>query len=116
MVSWHKYLGIKDPFSKWVLSPSNGNGYLPLHVLCRPQSDYIMDKSGHIIVDRVCRFELLDSDIKEVYARLGMETKGLPHHKASERGHYKEYYTTPESISAVSRMFAEDIRRFDYVF
>ena len=117
MVSWYHYLNSETEFSKWILSPDIGlRKHIPLKRILRPQSDYITDNTGQIIVDKVIRFEQFRRDFKEVCAILDLRIGSFPHVRKAIRKPYKEYYNTTESIASVRNMFAKDINRFEYEF
>ncbi|HIK31249.1 MAG TPA: sulfotransferase family 2 domain-containing protein [Oscillatoriales cyanobacterium M59_W2019_021] len=79
-----------------------------------PQSDWIVDNSGEILVDFVGRFESLEGDFKVVCDRLNRNVE-LPHKKKSERRSYQSYYDR-ESQEIIAEWFREDIDRFGYQF
>jgi len=79
-----------------------------------PQSDWITDADGRVLVDFICRFENLDDDFAEVCRRIGRDVH-LPHLKQSRHGSYRDYYD--DRIRAiVEHLFHEDIQRFGYRF
>ena len=81
-----------------------------------PQSDWITDASGNVLVQFVGRFESLPADFEHVKQRLGIAAE-LPHVKASTRGPYRDYYEDqPEARRIVAQAFAADIQRFEYSF
>jgi len=116
MVSWYHYLGVKRDFAQWVLSPDPGWSHITREVLLRPQTDYLTDRSGRIIVDKVIHFKQLYSGLRSIDSNLFGQIEHQPRERNSKRGPYRTYYSTPESISAVEKMFAEDISRFKFAF
>ncbi len=92
--------GNKDPF------------YYDIPKMFMPQSDWITDHDGQIIVEFICRFENLNDDFNHVCKKLG-KTVSLPHIKASKRGHYRDYYDE-ETVEIVARWFKKDIKTFAY--
>jgi len=116
MISWYHYLDVKVEFCKWVISPYSFKKYVPLERLIKPQMDYITDKSGKVIVDKIMRFESFKNDFNSVCKTLGIIYEQLPHLKKAERRPYQEYYTTAESILAVKNMFSKDIELLKYEF
>ena len=80
----------------------------------QPQSDWITDLNGKILVNYICRFENLDDDFSYVCRKLG-KSVSLPHVKASEHGHYSDYYDE-ETIKIVASWFKKDIQNFGYLF
>ena len=79
-----------------------------------PQMGWISDESGKMIVDYVCRFESLSSDIQQVCERLNIAFD-LPHLKSSKRGRYQDYYDQ-STKAIVEDWFAQDIKQFSYTF
>lgn len=79
-----------------------------------PQVDWICDEQGTILVNFVCHFENLNQDFEHVCRQLGKKAT-LPHLKASKRDSYQKYYDD-ETIAIVAHWFAEDIKRFNYLY
>jgi chondroitin 4-sulfotransferase 11 len=79
-----------------------------------PQSDWISDQEGRILVDHVCRFENLSDDFDYVCKKLKKSVK-LPHLKASKRGCYRDYYDDA-AAEIVAHYFSNDIEQFGYRF
>jgi len=79
-----------------------------------PQTDWITDHDGQILVDYICRFENISHDFSYVCGILG-KTVSLPHIKASKRDHYTVYYDK-ETIEIIASWFREDIKRFGYEY
>jgi hypothetical protein len=68
-----------------------------------------------MLVDFVGRFENFASDLREVYNRLGLGLKSIPHENRSVRGDYSSFYT-PETEMIVRKRFERDIEYFGYEF
>jgi hypothetical protein len=85
------------------------------HVQWEPQCSFIYDNNGAPLTDFVGRFETLASDVRTVCARLGVEFDALPHHNASDRGPYRNYYT-PESRAQIEDMYGDDLDLLGYAF
>jgi len=71
---------------------------------------------GEIAVDRVCRYESLDQDVREVWGRLGLPGEpALPHAKGGTRprGSYAAYYDD-DTAARVAELFAPMIRDLGY--
>jgi hypothetical protein len=77
-----------------------------------PQTDWIADRDGQILVDFICRFEKLEQDFECVCKKLG-KTAELSHFKTTKHSHYRDYYNQ-ETREIVSSWFEKDIRNFDY--
>jgi hypothetical protein len=85
------------------------------HVQWEPQSSFVVDLDGELLVDFIGRFEALDSDMSRVLSRLGLAPDVTPHRNASDRRAYASYYTA-ECQAQVEDMYREDIDRFGYAF
>ncbi len=80
-----------------------------------PQTDWISDARGEVIVDFVGKFESLQDDFNEICKQIGRPRKMLPHVKKSDRGHYRDYYSE-ESEKVVADWFSRDTELFGYRF
>lgn len=79
-----------------------------------PQTDWLTDQQGNILVNFIGRFENLEDDFRQICERLN-RSAALPRLKSSQRGDYRDYYNS-ETIEIVARWFIKDIERFDYKF
>lgn len=95
-----------------------------------PQTDYLYDDEGRLLVDFVGRFETLQRDFAQVAKRLDLPELELPHRNMSRptpslwqrlfgkrraRQPYQTYYT--ESLrEQVAEHYTTDIERFGYAF
>ena len=81
-----------------------------------PQTDYLVDLNGNLIVDFIGHYETLQQDFDHCCQRIGVPGIELPHRrKAEDRLVYREYYT-PDTQALVSRAFARDIEMLGYEF
>lgn len=95
-------------FVRGWLTPENAAGWV--HFV--PQSHFICDATGEIMIDFVGRYENLAADFRAVAARLGLEA-ALPLRNQSERAGFAAYYD-PESQEIVRRVYQRDIEVFGY--
>lgn len=83
------------------------------------QRDGLTDLEGNIIVNKVMRFEsMLDDweDVREeVLRRTSVALGDLPHLNKARRLDYRDYYDE-QAHDTVARIFADDIRTFNYSF
>ena len=84
----------------------------PLHFA--PQTEWVSDERGNLMVDFIGYFERFEEDFQEVCRHIGVQKK-LPHKNKSSRGDYRAYYTD-ETAQIISDYFASDIERFGYHF
>ena len=98
-------------FLQWL----KGSGPHCVHPLdLRPQKDWFIDDSGHIVVDFIGRFETLEADFAIICQNIGLSLV-LPHVNRSDHGHYREYYDQ-EGRDFVARIFSDDIKTWAYKF
>jgi hypothetical protein len=107
-----------DPieFNEWV-KRAYGNQdafYYDNPKMFMPQTNWITDEKGNILVDEIIHFENLENEFNKVLEKLGKNVT-LPHVKKSDRGIYRDYYEE-ETIAIVKNWFEQDIERFDYRF
>lgn len=79
-----------------------------------PQTDWIVDKDGNVIVDEIIHFENIEEEFNDVLVKIGKQAF-LPHIKKSNRGGYRQYYDEG-TTEIVRNWFERDIERFDYQF
>ena len=79
-----------------------------------PQTDWICDEQGNVLVDFVGRFETLEQDFLAVCRATG-RTASLPHLKPSGRGDYRSIYSD-DAAAIVETWFLRDITKFGYRF
>jgi len=124
MVSYFVYAGHgeKYSFDDWLVNhfptpkdekwPMRKSGYR----MIMPQTDYILDADGKLIVDYVGKFENINDDFQEACKLAGLPAGELPSKNVSKKSkHYSEYYT-PELRARVAEIYALEIEMFDYTF
>lgn len=79
-----------------------------------PQTDWLSDQQGNILVDEVYHFETLAEDFKTLRQKFSLEAQ-LPHLKASKPVDYRRYYDE-KSRAIVESCFAQDLKKFNYQF
>ncbi|EAU71497.1 hypothetical protein BL107_08189 [Synechococcus sp. BL107] len=87
------------------------------HVQWMPQTDFILDQDGTLLVDKIGRLENIEKDSHEVFDILGVcreQTKNF-HANRSERKSIDHYYDQ-ESIEMVGEIYSSDINYLNYSF
>lgn len=80
----------------------------------RQQCNWLYADDGTMLVKHLGRFETYEQDATEILRLIG-RAEDIPHHNATERKSYQNYYTD-ELIQAVAEMYATDIDRFGYTY
>jgi hypothetical protein len=80
----------------------------------RQQQDFLVDESGHLLVDFVGRHERIDADFREICHRLKI-CAPLKSLNGSRHEDYRTYYDR-RTIRLVADHFRDDIERFEYTF
>lgn len=109
----HNGLFERDPQAAMRRVLANPQNQSAVHY--RPQSDFVTDEQGQIIVSALCRVERLHEDFAAVCKRVGLPPLALEQRNASVHRRYTEYYD-PELREAVGALYGEDIARFGYRF
>jgi hypothetical protein len=80
----------------------------------RPQTDFICDADGRMLMDFLGRYERLNEDFAAVAKKLHRDV-ALPMTNVSRRSRYADYYT-PETRDLVAQLYSRDIERLGYSF
>lgn len=78
------------------------------------QSHYVYDIDGNQIVDRIAKFENIQTDFQEITANLNLNVK-IQHLNKTNHSSFQSYFTK-ESQQRVAELWREDIERFEYTF
>lgn len=78
------------------------------------QADWLKDYNDEIHIQKVIKFENLESDFSDVTNYLQLNIK-LPHYNMTKKKIYYEFYDE-ESINIISEYFKEDIKLFKYQY
>lgn len=106
-----RFLEDYDTFESFVTGCLQ-NGFMIHHPVFRPQSWFLCDWKGDLMVDFLGRFESLDEDFATVAHRLGLDAS-LP--VINQSAPAKEApVVSPAVREVLSRVYAEDYRLFGY--
>lgn len=105
-----------EDFLRWKLDPARPYQY-HVDTSITPQTDYLIDLHGEIVVDFIGRYERLHQDFGEVCARIGIEPPQLPHARQAKdrKKDYRSYYSDA-TAELVAGHFARDIQMLGYGF
>jgi chondroitin 4-sulfotransferase 11 len=79
-----------------------------------PQTWWLQDKQGELMVDQIYHFENLHDDFKALCSRLNIAAE-LPHLKASKKVDYRRFYDDATQ-EIVTSHFKNDLKQFNYQF
>lgn len=128
--SFYRYLNYatKHSFNEFVIEFVNQSKLPNLDWFIAPQSNYLCDMQGNLLVDFVGRFENLQEDFNRVCEILELEKRELPVTNQSKAGiakdgslidlskiPYQDHYDS-ETIEIVNRLYHRDITMFGYSF
>jgi len=86
------------------------------HVQWEPQSAFLENENGEILVDFIGRFENYENDVRSLLLQLQISgIDEIPHRKRASRAHYRDYYDA-ESEEMVRDIYQQDIVKFNYEF
>lgn len=94
-----------------------GEGCFRNHLLFIPQSEFIVNAEGDIVVDFLGHFESLHKDIEPIRDTLQLKNE-LPsiNKSMNERGCYRDYYKSSKSIDIIESVYRQDIKLFEYEY
>ena len=82
-----------------------------------PQSFWVTDRRGDLLVDELYRFEELSSALSAIAERLGVSSPAaIPTRRKSSRASLRALYQDCEMVELVERLYAQDSARFGYRF
>jgi len=104
-------------FSQWLdLCLRNRDSfYIKNPLMLAPQSYWLCDDSGRLLVAKLLRFERLAEDFTRLCFEIGLDAAELPHLKKTERKHYSAYFSERDA-DLVGRIYRDDINAFGYRF
>ena len=109
-------------FESWVMEhfptardeswPRRSDAYR--HVM--PQTDFLLDDQGELLLDFVGRFENIAEDFPRACELAGVQSGcPKPRNVGGKRGHYSDFYT-PKLQQRVAEMYAPEIEMFGYSY
>lgn len=114
-VSLYRHLGPDMPFGEWVsgwlrerLAAEEG---APKRWFVRPQSEYLCDPAGALLVQDVLRFEALGTDFARAAAKAGLKSATLPRRNATGHKPQPDIEGRPGPMARLSRSLSRRIGR-----
>lgn len=107
------HLADTDDFNEFVLhwlTPDR----LTAHLHFQPQSHFLCDRHGRLLIDYLGYFETLQADFHIIRNRINPGAE-LPHTNRSSRQDYRDIYT-PAAVERVAALYAQDIALLGYRF
>ena len=145
MISFYKYFGFNKryEFKSFLLNVFKNRVWQETYWFVGPQSEFVCDKDGNILMDYIGKFENLQNDFNYVFQKLGLSPTDIPHVNKSKTTNprlsfypnqlakyliyhinkkhmpsfksYQEYYDN-ESREFVAELYKKDINLFGYQF
>lgn len=109
--------GVRDlrDFVEWAERVNQRGPERASDVHALPQTAFLSDQDGGT-VDAIGRFESFDADLRKILGDRVALPASLPHKlERPDRRSYRDFYT-PDLQERIDRLYADDIRRFDYSF
>jgi hypothetical protein len=85
------------------------------HVLFWPQNTFLVDGEGKLLTDYVGRVETMQQSFEFIASKIGVPAVQLQKVNATERSAYRDYYDQ-ELIDGVAKLYADDLKLFEYDF
>ncbi|MBR0552113.1 sulfotransferase family 2 domain-containing protein [Stakelama marina] len=119
IVSQYKYMKRRHDLRKLIKMNENDSfsHYLDLiskksHVQWKPQADFILDRDGSMLVDRVYRLEDISTDMSDLSRNVGLDFERLPKHNTT--ADMEPPVITNADREEVAMMFRKDYEILDY--
>lgn len=115
MVIAEKVRSYKD-FESFVVD-GLGAGHFRNHLLFIPQSEFIVNGNGDIVVDYLGRYECIEEDFSFVAKKLCIPID-LPRKNSSNIAEkdYKKFYLSTKSVSVIEEIYRQDLLLFNYSY
>jgi hypothetical protein len=107
LVSFYKYMGPRNglPFKEFLMGPFRKDLWVNRQWFVGPQSSFVCDSRGNLLVDFLGRFERLQADFNTVAHRLALPSSTLPHRNKSKRQKFASFFSPRELLSRVRILF-----------
>lgn len=93
------------------------NGAYRNHLLFIPQSEFVVNGEGDLVVDFLGRFESLDSDFEKVAEALQLpRLLSKRNQNQINKKQYQRYYKSIQTIEIIEHIYKQDIHLFRYEF
>jgi hypothetical protein len=82
----------------------------------QPQSHFLLDGAGNVMVGHVGKLEDFQADIRVVEARLDRRLDVRHMNRTGSHSNYRQEYVSKEMIDLVGKKYQEDVEAFGYDF
>ena len=104
-----------ETFESFVVEWLSNRDLRKLDPIFQPQSRFLCDRGGSVLVDHVGRIENLGPTLEFIREHLGFVLQ-IPHaNRSGDQIDYRKLYTS-KTIEITQQLYAEDIERFGYDF
>ena len=86
------------------------------HVQWMPQTDFILDQDGALLVDKIGYLESIEKDSREVFDILGVCRERTKVHANRSKRKSVDHYYDQESVEMVGEIYSSDINYLNYSF
>lgn len=82
----------------------------------RPMMEWLVDKSGNLLVDNIIRVENINQDLSDFSKKYNLENNPLETSNTTNHLHYSHYYTEQWMVDLVRYKHRDYIDHFNYEF
>ena len=104
-----------ETFERFVRDWLAGKDLTRLDYVLQPQSRFVCDRNGKLIVDHVGRVENLEPTLDFLRSNIGHVPEVSRLNRSGDAFDYRTFYT-PSLAGLVAQLYARDIELFDYDF
>lgn len=104
-----------ETFERFVLEWLAPKDVFSVDPMFRPQSQFVCDDAGRILVDHMGRLEDMDPTLEFIESAVGRVPKIRQANSSGKRVDYRTFYT-PDLVDAVGKIYRVDVERFGYRF
>lgn len=119
-LSQYRYMRERKDLMEWIGMETGDSfrvflekTYTRAHTQWAPQINFVNDHLGNCLVNDVVKLEEIDSRMDEVFAKIGLPPREIPHLNRS-RSHRRREEPGPEEKGLIWELYQEDFEAFGY--